>query len=307
MSVVTAPSAKYGGSAEAIRHHYDVGNDLWRIMLGPTMTYSAALFERPDEDLEAAQFRKVDWHLASAGVHQAASLLEVGYGWGTLVRRVSEMPHVKRIVGLTLSDAQAEYVQSLRLDRVELRTENWSAHRPTAPYDAIVSIGAFEHFAKPEETLDEKMAMYRDFFARCRSWLSPTGRMSLQTIAYGTMRPEDASEFMQREIYPESELPFLGELVAAVDGVFEIVAVRNDRLHYARSYDRWAHNLRTHRAEAVAVVGEEVVRRFECFFKLGSIGFRMGKLSLLRLALRPIRREWTVTGADAGAPPLRFA
>lgn len=295
----------YGGSSEGIRHHYDIGNDFWRLMLGPSYTYSAALFSSAGEDLETAQQRKIDWHLASAATHRAASVLEVGCGWGTILRRMSETPNVQRTVGLTLSNAQAEYLRSLRLPRVEVRVENWADHEPEAPYDSIVSIGAFEHFAQPEQSIDEKLAMYRDFFARCHRWLTPGGRMSLQTIAFGNMRREDASEFMKTEIYPDSDLPYLRDLVAAVDGLFEIVAIRNDRIHYARSYDAWLRNLRDRREEAVAMVGEEQVRRFERFYKLGSVGFRMGKLHLLRLALRPIRQEWRVTGAEYESDMVR--
>ena len=299
---------KYGGSAEGIRHHYDIGNDFWRLMLGPTFTYSAALFAQPDEALDVAQNRKIDWHLASAAVERAKSVLEVGCGWGTIMRRLSEMPTVERIVGLTLSDAQAEYLASLRLPRVEIRVENWAVHEPAEPYDSIISIGAFEHFAKAEENAEEKLSVYRDFFERCRRWLSPRGCMSLQTIAYGNMKREDADSFMNTEIYPDSDLPFLAEIIRAVDGLFEVVAVRNDRLDYARSYDGWANNLRQRRDEAVRMVGEEQVRRCERFFKLGSIGFRMGKLHLLRFTLRRIVSNWMVTGSELWGPNrLRLA
>ncbi|KVE29295.1 hypothetical protein WS67_05420 [Burkholderia singularis] len=293
---------KYGGSPEGIRHHYDIGNDYWRLMLGPTFTYSAALFSRPDEDVDTAQNRKIDWHLVSSGAHEARSVLEVGCGWGTILRRLSNMPHIERVVGLTLSDAQADYLRSLELPKVSVRVENWAVHEPPEPYDSIISIGAFEHFAKHEETESEKLSVYRDFFERCRRWLTPNGRMSLQTIAYGNMKREEASDFMNTEIYPDSDLPYLNEIVKAVDGLFEIVTVRNDRLDYARSYDAWAANLRRDRDKAVAMVGEEQVRTFERFFKLGSVGFRMGKLNLLRFTLRPITDSWTVTGSEIWGP-----
>jgi cyclopropane-fatty-acyl-phospholipid synthase len=294
--------AKYGGSPEGIRHHYDIGNDFWRLMLGPSYTYSAALFARPDEDLDAAQDHKIDWHLTSAGTDRATSVLEVGCGWGTILRRLSAKPEIQRIVGLTLSDAQAEYLGSLKLPRVEVRVENWAVHEPVEPYDSIISIGAFEHFAKYEETPEEKVSVYRDFFERCRRWLSAGGYMSLQTIAYGNMKRDAASDFMNKEIYPDSDLPYLSEIIEAVDGQFEVVAVRNDRLDYARSYDGWAANLRRRRDEAVKMVGEEQVTRFERFFKLGSLGFRMGKLQLLRFTLRPISKSWTVVGAERWGP-----
>jgi cyclopropane-fatty-acyl-phospholipid synthase len=294
---------KYGGSPAGIRHHYDIGNDFWALMLGPRFTYSAALYERADESHEAAQDRKIAWHLRAAGVERARSVLEVGCGWGTLLGRVSALPHVRRIVGLTLSEAQAVHLRGLRLPGVEIRVENWAAYEPREPFDSIVSIGAFEHFAKREETPAEKVEVYRDFFGRCARWLTPHGRMAPQTIAYGHMRREDASPFMYSEIYPDSDLPFLADIVAAADGVLEITALRNDRFDYARSYDAWAANLRRRRGEAVAMVGEAQVERFERFFRLGSIGFRMGKLQLLRLALRPASANWAIAGRDDGPRP----
>lgn len=289
---------KYGGSPEGIRKHYDVGNEFWRLVLGPTMTYSCALFIDPDESLETAQNRKIDWHLNAAGVGQARSVLDVGCGWGSILQRTSRLSSIERNVGLTLSTAQVDYLRARDMPRTEVRLENWAAHEPAAPYDAIISVGALEHFAKEEETVEEKIGVYRDYFERCLRWLTPTGRMSLQTIAFGNMKRDDASEFMNREIFPDSDLPFLGDLHTALDGLFEIVAFRNDRLHYARTYDRWAANLRRHRDRAVALVGREQVARTERYFKLTSVGFRIGKQHLYRFALRPITTSWNISGAD---------
>lgn len=289
---------KYGGSPEGIRKHYDLDTEFWKLVLGPTLTYSSALFTSPDDHLDDAQRRKIEWHLSASGAHKIKSALDVGCGWGSVLRRLSQIPGLERAVGLTLSNTQAEYLYSQQLPNVEVRLENWAAHEPKAPYDSIISIGAFEHFAKPEETQEEKISVYADFFARCRSWLSPSGRMSLQTIAFGNMERNEASDFMNREIFPDSDLPFLRDIVSAVAGKFEIVAFRNDRLHYARTYDRWAMNLRQNRERAVELVGEETVMRNERYFKLTSMGFRMGKQHLLRFALRPIRKSWVLTGAD---------
>jgi len=297
---------KYGGSPEGIKHHYDIGNDFWRLMLGPTFTYSAALFTDPNDDLDTAQNRKINWHLASANAHNASSVLEVGCGWGTILKRLSHNENVKRIVGLTLSNAQAEHLRSLKMPRVEIRVENWAAYEPKEKYDSIISIGAFEHFAKPSETQEEKIGVYRDYFERCHRWLTPNGRMSLQTIAFGTMKREEASEFMNTEIYPESDLPYLSDIVTAADGLFEIIAFRNDRFDYALSYDEWLRNLRDRREEAVKMVGEEQVRRFEKFYKLGSVGFRMGKIWLLRFSMRPISKDWSAVGANLPTDAVRL-
>lgn len=289
---------KYGGSPDGIRSHYDIGNEFWPLVLGPTLTYSCALFHGPDDELDAAQHRKIDWHLAAAGVSQAKAALDIGCGWGSVLRRLSREMQVETIEGITLSQAQVDFLSAQDIPRARVQLCNWAEHEPAQPYDSIISIGAFEHFAKADETHAEKISVYRDFFERCRSWLSPRGRMSLQTIAFGNMKREDASSFMNDEIFPESDLPFLGDVVEAAQGIFEIVAHRNDRLDYARTYDRWASNLRHHRDEAVRLIGEDSVRRMERYFKLTSMGFRMGKQHLLRFALRPISSSWSVTGSE---------
>ncbi|BAC89877.1 SAM-dependent methyltransferase [Gloeobacter violaceus] len=292
MSVLRGPNR--GGSPEAIRHHYDLSNAFYSLWLDESMTYSCALWEAeaPEAPLAVAQQRKLDFHLRAARATGAARALDIGCGWGALLRRMREDFGVAQAVGLTLSEAQAEHVRSLGLSGVEVRTESWTAHTPAATYDAIVSIGAFEHFAQPEQASDQKIEIYRAFFERCCRWLAGSGRLSLQTIAYGTLRPEAASRFIQTEIFPDSELPHLGEIVAACEGLFEIVLLRNDRLDYARTCEAWLARLRARRGEALTLVGEAAVERYERYLKMSSVGFRMGKIGLLRLVLEPIRSRW---------------
>ncbi|CAE6852433.1 Cyclopropane mycolic acid synthase 3 [Paraburkholderia domus] len=281
----------YGGSAEAVKYHYDVSRAFYRLWLDDTMTYSAALWDDtaplPDT-LEAAQRRKIAFHLDYARAGAARTLLDIGCGWGGLVSAAAQLPRMQHIVGLTLSEDQAQHVRSMALANVDIRLESWVDHVPLQRYDSIVSIGALEHFAKPADSVDEKIAVYRDFFEKCRDWMSPGGRMSLQTIAYGSMRREEASAFINNEIFPVADLPRLAEIAQAADGVLEISAVRNDRLHYARTMERWAGNLKQHFNEAVALVGEETANRYLTYLTQSAIGFYMGKIGLLRIALQPI-------------------
>ena len=297
MISMTIPShAEYGGSAAAIRHHYDVGRDFYKLWLDQSMTYSCALWNLDDvtDTLDRAQKRKIEFHLDAAYAQRARFILDIGCGWGGLLRQASATCSAERIVGLTLSHDQARYLESSAPERAEVRLESWVHHKPASKYDSIISVGAFEHFAKPEDAVTQKIALYRDFFERCRDWLSPEGRMSLQTIAYGTMKREEASQFINTEIFPNADLPTLGEIVTATEGIFEITMIRNDRLHYAKTFSVWAGSLRDNRHRATSLVGSAVSRRYERYLTQSSLGFLMGKIGLLRIALRPLSTRWSV-------------
>lgn len=299
-----AATARTTEAAAAIRHHYDVGNEFYRLWLDRSLTYSCALRGSTDDTLEEAQERKLRFHLDAVRAERAAAVLDVGCGWGAILERVSALGNDNgagngtgtRAVGLTLSERQAEYVRSRGYPGVEVRVENWLHFEPDTRFDGIISIGAFEHFATPEDTSAEKVRIYRDFFDRCRGWLTDDGALSLQTIAYANMSRSDASEFIQREIFPNADLPTLAEITAAAEGVFEVRSVDNGRLDYAWTLEQWARRLRARRDEAVELVGPEVVARYQRYLKQSALGFRMGKLCLLRIVLHPYRSTFFGSG-----------
>jgi cyclopropane-fatty-acyl-phospholipid synthase len=282
--------AKRGGTEAAIKHHYDISNEFYALWLDETMTYSCGLWHEGDdpENLAEAQRRKLDFHLAAAGASRAHRILDIGCGWGSLLERALGHPQMENATGLTLSDAQIDHIRARGNERVDVRKESWIDHRPEHKYDSIVSIGALEHFASPDDTVQEKIGLYREFFHKCRSWLRPEGAMSLQTIAYGTMLPSENNEFISTHIFPDSELPQPHEIVEAASGLFELTALRNDRAQYGRTCDLWYRTLRRRRPEAVAIVGEEKVRQYEAYLRLSSFGFYSGRVGLLRLALVPV-------------------
>jgi cyclopropane-fatty-acyl-phospholipid synthase len=286
-----------GASPEAIRAHYDVGNDFYRLWLDATMTYSSAMWRGPDDaaPLHEAQERKIDWHLRNSGADSAARILDIGCGWGGMLRaavrqRAAGAAEVEQAVGLTLSDAQTELARRLAADarahQIEIRVESWADHRPTSPYGALISVGAFEHFTKPDDDAGTKIAIYRGFFERCHAMLEPGARMTLQTIAYGDPEDKTPAGPLIHDIFPDSELPRLPEILAASNGVFEIERYRNDRTDYARTCELWAASLRARRAEAVALVGKEQTRRYERYLKFAAWGFWSHRLHLLRFRLK---------------------
>src|SRR5438094_5685421 len=157
--------------AAAIAHHYDVSNDFYRLVLGPSMTYSCAVFASPHTTLEAAQAAKYELVCRKLGLRSGMRLLDVGCGWGGMVMHAAR-EHGVRAVGVTLSIRQAEWARrAVRdaglADRVEIRVQDY---RDVAdgPFDAISSIGMFEHVG---------VAKLDEYFARLFALLAPRGRL----------------------------------------------------------------------------------------------------------------------------------
>jgi cyclopropane-fatty-acyl-phospholipid synthase len=284
-----APSAAYrGASADAIQGHYDVGNDFYALWLDPSRTYSCALWEGEDDDLESAQRRKLDYLAEGARATGAARVLDVGCGWGSMMRRLLERHGVGQVVGLTLSQAQADDVSAALGERCQVRLENWLDHAPEAPYDAIVSIGAFEHFAAFGIGAAERIESYREFFSRCRSWLPPGGRLALQTIVKGNnvrldRRMTRELLFVIDRIFPESELPWPAEMIEASARQLELISIRNDAGHYARTCAEWLARLEASREAAEALVGAETVADYARYLRASVDAFTRHHVGLMRV------------------------
>lgn len=290
---MTSTVAHRGASPEAIRQHYDVANEFYELWLDPTMCYSCALWEEDESDamLEQAQIRKLDYHADQVHARNTDRVLDIGCGWGALVRRLVNEHGVKQATGLTLSAAQAEWSVQRADPRVDIRIESWLDHQPDAPYDGIISVGAFEHFAKPEWPDAQRIAAYRSFFLKCREWLKPGGRLSLQTISYGNVdvahvKEQADTKFFFDVIFPESVLPTLADIVAASDGLFEVINLRNDRDHYYRTCQLWYRTLVARKAEALQIVDQDVYNRFVRYLKLSAFVFNNAYTGLLRIGFR---------------------
>lgn len=278
-----------GASKAAVQHHYDLGNEFYGLWLDSSRTYSCAWWDGA-RNLEEAQRRKLDFHIDQANARSASRVLDVGCGWGSLLYRLVDAAGVREAVGLTLSDAQAAWISERRHPCVKAMVQNWRDHQPPQPYDAIISIGAFEHFAQPDLSAAQIVAAYREFFAKCHALLTPGGRLSLQTIAYGTARRKNLNRFIIEHIFPESDLPMLADIALACDGIFEVALLRNDRADYETTLKHWYFNLRANKRRAIDLVGPEAVANYEKYLSLFMVGFHTGAMNLLRIAMRRIDR-----------------
>lgn len=281
-------STEYAGaSAQAIEDHYDLGNEFYGLWLDRSLTYSCALWSDGDT-LESAQARKLDHLIEGTRAAGARRVLDIGCGWGSLLRWLVEAHGVEHAVGLTLSREQAEWAAAHCGPRCEVLVENWADHEPPEPYDAVLSIGAFEHFARFGMAREDRVASYRRFFRRCRELLEPGGRLAIQTNAKGSnvrLDRQTASElrFIAETIFKESELPWLSEIVQASERSFELLSVRNDAPHYAKTCAEWLCRLRGNRGRAVELVGEDTVADYERYLSSTVGHFERGHLALLRL------------------------
>jgi cyclopropane-fatty-acyl-phospholipid synthase len=276
---------------EKVQHHYDLSDDFYRLFLDPTQTYSCAYFERDDMTLEEAQLAKVDLALGKLNLQPGMTLLDIGCGWGATMRRAVERYDVN-VIGLTLSENQAKYVQrmfddldSARSKRVLL--EGWEQF--DEPVDRIVSIGAFEHFGKDR---------WDDFFEMAHRVLPDDGVMLLHTITALTLpqmtergMPLTFSvarfvKFILTEIFPGGYLPtieMVGERAAKAN--FTLTRTQSLQPHYARTLDCWAEALEAHKDEAIAVQSEEVYDRYMHYLTGCATGFRVGYIDVNQFTL----------------------
>ncbi|MDX1888134.1 cyclopropane mycolic acid synthase family methyltransferase [Mycolicibacterium sp. 050158] len=253
---------------EEVQAHYDLSDDFFGTFQDPSRTYSCAYFERDDMTLEEAQVAKIDLALGKLDLRPGMTLLDIGCGWGSVLKRAVE-EHDVNVVGLTLSKNQNAYAQALlddldteRTRRVLLR--GWEQF--DEPVDRIISLEAIEAF--PQER-------YAPFFKRCSSILPDDGRMVLQAILGHplkkwpelgipvTMTDLRFMRFIAKEIFPGGSVPGDEQIVAlATESGFTVEQKQLLDEHYVRTLDMWAAALEEHHDEAVAATSEEVYQRY---------------------------------------------
>jgi cyclopropane-fatty-acyl-phospholipid synthase len=198
---------------------------------------------------------------------------------------------VAEAVGLTVSRRQHDFVAEHAPPGLTVLLTDWQSHQPRAPYDAVVSFGAFEHFAADGSTGPERITAYRRFFASCHEWLVPGGRLGLETIAHDNA-PDTATRLGRGplgdhvlELFPESLCPHLQEVLLGLEPWFSLDALRSDADDFARTFRAWLLALRARQEEASAVVGEDTVRRFRRYLAACEVQFRTRVITNFRLVL----------------------
>ena len=266
-----------GRDASAISHHYDVSNTFYAWVLGPSMAYTCACYPTEDATLEEAQFYKHDLVARKLGLREGMRLLDVGCGWGGMVRHAAREYGV-RALGVTLSEQQALWAQEAikregLSDLAEVRHLDYR-DVPESGFDAVSSIGLTEHIGK---------AQLPAYFAFLLEKLKPQGRLLNHCITR-TDNKEPARRpdgFIYRYVFPDGELEAPGHLVSLMhDTGFEVRHEENLREHYAKTLAGWCANLDEHWDEAVAEVGQGTARVWRLYMAGSRLGFERNDIQL---------------------------
>jgi cyclopropane-fatty-acyl-phospholipid synthase len=263
--------------AQVISHHYDISNDFYRLVLGPSMTYSCARFVDPATRLDEAQSAKHDLVCRKHGLHEreGALLLDVGCGWGSLAIHAAST-YGAQVVGITLSTEQAalarQRVAAAGLSaQVDIRVQDYRDLRGER-FDVISSIGMFEHVGTT------RMARY---FELLYGLLSDSGRLLNHAISSVGGSHIRQSSFIGRYVFPDGELIDVGQVALAMeDAGFEVRDVESLREHYAKTLHAWVENLEANWDQAVAEVGAPRTRIWRLYMAASANGFDDGGLSV---------------------------
>ncbi|MGC4976818.1 class I SAM-dependent methyltransferase [Streptomyces sp. DT199] len=291
----------------AISHHYDVGNDFYEIVLGPSMVYSCAYWPAPDSTLEQAQRDKLELVCRKLGLRPGLRLLDVGCGWGSMAIHAAR-EHGVNVVGVTLSQEQAAYARKRvadegLTDKVEIRVQDYRDVRD-GPYDAISSVGMAEHVGADR---------YLEYAADLYDLLKPGGRLLNHQIARRPQADEttySVDAFIDSYVFPDGELQPIGATVAQLERAgFEVRDVEAIREHYALTLRHWVERLEADWQRAVRLAGPGRARVWRLYMAASALAFERNRIGVNQvLAVRtpdpgtsgmPLRaRTWGVPDQD---------
>ncbi|WP_416972488.1 class I SAM-dependent methyltransferase [Streptomyces sp. 4F14] len=261
----------------AISHHYDVGNEFYSLVLGPSLVYSCAYWDE-GISLEDAQRDKLDLVCRKLGLREGQRVLDVGCGWGSFAMHAAREYGV-RVVGVTLSQEQAVLARKRVADAgvaglVEIRVQDYR-DVDDGPYDAISSIGMAEHVGAEK---------YLEYARHLHQLLAPGGRLLNHQIARRPHGDEEAYQldsFIDAYVFPDGELAPIGTTVTQLERAgFEVRDVESLREHYALTLRRWVRNLEAGWERAARLAGPGRARVWKLYMAASALAFERNRIGV---------------------------
>jgi cyclopropane-fatty-acyl-phospholipid synthase len=273
-----------GREADAISHHYDVSNDLYRLLLGPSMTYTCAVWSEPEASLERAQWLKHELVCTKLDLRPGTRLLDCGTGWGTFAIHAAR--HRGALVtAVTLSEQQVEWARKAvaeagLTDRVEIRLQDYR-DVDDGPYDAISAIGMFEHVGSDVKAYPATMVRL----------LRPGGRFLHHAVSRPPFRRRRLARptFLDRYVFPDADLHEIGTIISALqEAGFEARHMESLRDHYPRTIEAWLDRLDAGWDQAVSIVGAGRARVWRLYLAAAQMGLADNRVQIHQvLSVKP--------------------
>lgn len=268
-------SRSKGNQKKEVTSHYDIGNDFYRLWLDETMSYSCGYFKHAGDSLFEAQVQKVDHILEKLQLEKGMTLLDIGCGWGFLLKRAAQHYGVKG-VGITLSEEQyrqfSEEIRDQHLEeKLEVRLMDYRDLKKSGlQFDRVVSVGMLEHVGRGN---------YECFLDQVEAVLKPEGLFLLHYISALEEYPGDP--WMRKYIFPGGTVPSLREIIGMMpDYRFYTLDVESLRRHYTQTLLSWRENFLKHREEIAERYGEEFTRMWELYLASCAATFHNGVIDL---------------------------
>ena len=275
-------SNRLGEARRHVAHHYDLGNDLYRLFLDENMVYSCAYFINDDDTLEEAQRNKMRLLAAKLNMKPGQRVLDIGSGWGDLAFYLARVAEVE-VTGVTLSEEQYEHANNRARElglsnRVRFELKDY--RDLDEKFDRIVSVGMFEHVGAYH---------YDEFFGKAKAMLPEDGVMVLHSIGHMSP-PASTSPFIRKYIFPGGYTPALSEVFQATErNMFWVTDLEILRLHYAKTLAHWHRRFIENRERIVEMYDDRFARMWEFYLVGSELSFRYGYQLVFHMQLSPTR------------------
>ncbi len=263
------------GSRRNIRHHYDIGNDFYKLWLDERMLYTCAYFPHPDASLEDAQIAKMDHVCRKLGLRPGDKVVEAGCGWGALAMHMAKHYDVT-VQAYNISREQISHARERAqaeglAEKVEFIEDDY--RNVKGKFDAFVSVGMLEHVGTDH---------YRELGKVIDRSLKDSGRGLIHTIGLNYPRPMDA--WAERHIFPGANPPSLAQMMQIFEPYdFSVLDVENLRLHYAKTLEHWLQRYEKNVEQVSRMFDEQFVLAWRLYLAGSLTSFKTGTLQLFQV------------------------